>query len=163
VNTPMASKMVNHLLEYLPVSAHTTLMDVYCGVGLFSLPFAPLVKRLIGIEASPSACDDFTINLDPFDNVELYQSSAAQVLPQLDVKPDAVIVDPPRAGLDKVTLNALMDMAPTRLAYISCNPSTLARDAARMIQAGYQLLQTTPFDLFPQTFHIESISIFARE
>jgi 23S rRNA (uracil1939-C5)-methyltransferase len=163
VNTHMAAKMVDHLLAYLPVNAHTTLLDVYCGVGLFSLPFAPLVKRLIGIEASPSACDDFTINLDPFDNVELYQASAAQVLPQLDVKPDAVIVDPPRAGLDKTSLNSLLDMAPAQIAYVSCDPSTLARDAARLNQAGYQLLQTTPFDLFPQTFHIESISIFARE
>ncbi len=162
VNTGMAEKMVSHLLEQLPVSPATTLLDVYCGVGLFSAFFAPRVGRVIGIELSPSACEDFTINLDDFDNVELYEAAAEEVLPVLDVKPDVVIVDPPRAGLEKHALDALMVLAPARLAYVSCDPSTLARDAARLIAGGYHLVQVTPFDLFPQTFHIESISIFEK-
>lgn len=162
VNTGMAEKMVAHLLEQLPVTPATTLLDVYCGVGLFSAFFAPRVGRVIGVEASPSACEDFTINLDDFDNVELYEAAAETVLPGLDVKPGVVIVDPPRAGLEKRALDALMVLAPLRLAYVSCDPSTLARDAARLIAGGYRLVQVTPFDLFPQTYHIESISIFER-
>ncbi len=163
VNTVMAGKMVEHLLMQLPVSSSTTLLDVYCGVGLFSAFFAGRVGRLIGIEASPSACEDFTANLDEFENVELYEAPAEAVLPGLDVLPDVVILDPPRAGLDKSIIEALLAKAPAHIAYISCDPSTLGRDAARLIAGGYQLVQVTPFDLFPQTSSIESISIFTHQ
>ena len=162
VNTLMAGRMVQHLLDHLAVSPATTLLDVYCGVGLFSAFFAGRVGRLIGIEASASACEDFAANLDEFDAVELYEAPAETVLPGLDVRPDIAIVDPPRAGLDKLALDALMALRPARLAYVSCDPSTLARDAARLIVGGYRLVQVTPFDLFPQTSSIESISIFEK-
>jgi len=162
VNTLMAGRMVQHLLDHLAVSPATTLLDVYCGVGLFSAFFAGRVGRLIGIEASASACEDFAANLDEFENVELYEAPAETVLPGLDVRPDIAIVDPPRAGLDKLALDALMALRPGRLAYVSCDPSTLARDAARLIVGGYRLVQVTPFDLFPQTSSIESISIFEK-
>ena len=86
--------------QRLPIS-QSTILDVYCGVGLFSAFLAPKCKRLIGIESSPSACDDFTINLDEFDNVELYEDLAENVLPALKVKPDIILVDPPRQALRK--------------------------------------------------------------
>ena len=162
VNTRMAGEMVQHLLDQLPASPQTTLLDVYCGVGLFSTFFAGRVGRLIGIEASPSACEDFAANLDEFDNVELYEAPAELVLPSLDVYPEIVIVDPPRAGLDIRALESLLAQNPARLAYVSCDPSTLARDAARLISGGYRLVQVTPFDLFPQTYSIESISVFEK-
>ncbi len=162
VNTEMAGKMAAHLLAHLPASPATTLLDIYCGVGLFSAFFAPRVGRLVGIESSPSACEDFAINLDEFENVELYEAAAEDALPALDVKPDIVIVDPPRAGLEKRVIDALLVLGPARIAYVSCDPSTLARDAARLIAGGYRLVQVTPFDLFPQTYHIESISIFEK-
>lgn len=162
VNTAMAARMVDYLLTHLPVTPRTTLLDVYCGVGLFSAFFAPHVGRLIGIESSSSACEDFTVNLDEFENVELYVAMAEDVLPALDVNPDVAIVDPPRAGLEKRALDALLVLAPTLLAYVSCDPSTLARDASRLIDGGYHLTQVTAFDLFPQTYHIESISIFEK-
>jgi 23S rRNA (uracil1939-C5)-methyltransferase len=162
VNTRMAEKMVAYLLENLRVSTSNLFLDIYCGVGLFSAFFAPKVKQVIGIELSPAACEDFAANLHEFDNVELYEAPAEEVLPQLKVHPDVAIVDPPRAGLDKKALDAIVKLAPKRLAYVSCDPSTLARDAARLIAGGYKLLQVTPFDLFPQTYHIECISIFER-
>ena len=160
VNTAMAVKMVQHLLDHLPVSPQTTLLDVYCGVGLFSAFFAGRVGHLIGVEVSPSGCSDFTTNLDEFDNVELYEAPAETVLPGLDVNPEVVIVDPPRIGLDKRVLEALLARQPASLAYVSCDPATLGRDAARLISGGYRLVQVTPFDLFPQTYSIESISFF---
>ena len=169
VNTEMAGKMVEHLLANLPVSLGTTLLDIYCGVGLFSAFFAPRVGRLIGVEVSPSACEDFAANLDEFENVELYEASAEAALPVLGGhKPRPyenllVIVDPPRTGLDKRVLEALLDQGPARIAYVSCDPSTLGRDAARLIAGGYRLVQVTPFDLFPQTYSIESISIFEKK
>ena len=162
VNTAMAAKMVQHLLDKLRVSPDTTLLDVYCGAGLFSAFFAPKVKRLIGVEISPCACEDFATNLDEFDNVELYEAAAEDALPSLDIHPEVIIVDPPRAGLDKKALDALLALKFEKLAYVSCDPSTLGRDAARLISAGYKLTDVTAFDLFPQTYHIESINIFER-
>jgi len=162
VNTAMAEKMINHLLASLPVSVSTTLFDVYCGAGLFSAFLAPKCNRVIGIESSPSACEDFAFNLDDFDNVELYEGLAEDVIPQLEVKPDVVLVDPPRAGLEKQVVDGILRMNPQFIAYVSCDPATLARDAGRFINGGYKLKAVTPFDLFPQTFHIESISVFER-
>ena len=161
VNTNMAEKMVKHLLDRLPISQFT-ILDVYCGVGLFSAFLAPKCEHLTGIESSPSACDDFVINLDEFNNVELYEDLAEHVLPTLKVKPDIILVDPPRAGLAKEALDAIVKLKPRIVAYVSCDPSTLARDARRMINGGYKLVDVTPFDLFPQTFHIESIGFFER-
>jgi len=162
VNTSMAEKMVEYLLENLSVSDQTNLLDLYCGVGLFSAFFAGKVSRIIGIESSASACQDFEANLDEFENVELYEAPAEAVLPELDLQADVIIADPPRAGLDKRVLDAIITIGPKILAYISCDPSTLARDARRLIAGGYHLSRVTPFDLFPQTFHIESISFFEK-
>ena len=162
VNTVMAEKMVHHLLSYLPVSPITTLLDAYCGVGLFSAFLAPKYEHVIGIESSPSACEDFAVNLDEFDNVELYEGLAEDIILYLEVKPDVILVDPPRTGLEKLVVDGLLKLNPRVIAYVSCDPSTLARDAARLINGGYRLKDVTPFDLFPQTYHIESISLFER-
>jgi 23S rRNA (uracil1939-C5)-methyltransferase len=158
----MAGKMVKHLLASLPVSSATHLLDVYCGVGLFSAFFAPRVATVTGIESAPSAGEDFALNLDEFENVALYEAAAEEVLPQLDLRPDVVLLDPPRAGLDRRALDAILRLAPATIAYVSCDPSTLARDAARLVSGGYRLTDVTPFDLFPQTYHIESISLFEK-
>ena len=172
VNTAMAEKMVNHLVSKLTVAPFSTLLDLYCGVGLFSAFFAPICETVIGVESSPSACEDFESNLDEFDNVELYEGLAEDVLPVLVgrtlaphasagvANPTYVIVDPPRAGLEKKVIDGILKLNPQMIAYVSCDPSTLARDAARLINGGYQIKDVTPFDLFPQTYHIESISIF---
>jgi 23S rRNA (uracil1939-C5)-methyltransferase len=162
VNTALAEKMVQHLLNCLPLSLSGTLLDVYCGVGLFSAFLAPRCQRLIGIESSPSACEDFAINLDEFNNVELYEGLAEEVIPHLEAKPYIVLVDPPRAGLERHVVDGILKLSPHVIAYVSCDPSTLARDSKRFMDGGYKLKQVTPFDLFPQTYHIESISIFER-
>ncbi len=170
VNTLMAEKMVAHLLENLTLTEETTLIDAYCGVGLFSAFLAPHVGRLIGIEASPSACEDFTTNLDEFDHVEIYEAPVEDVLPALVFRPstslradpEVMLVDPPRSGLARAALDGILSLAPQTLVYISCDPATLARDAKRLTHGGYQLQQITPFDLFPHTYHIESISFWRK-
>ena len=161
VNTAMAEKMVEHLLSCLPVSI-STLLDVYCGAGLFSAFLAPKCERLIGVESSISACEDFSFNLDEFNHVELYEGLAEDVIPYIDAMPDVILVDPPRAGLEKRVVDGIRKLNPNIIAYVSCDPSTLARDAARLISGGYKLIDVTPFDLFPQTYHIESISLFEK-
>ena len=160
VNTPMAAAMVEHLMNHLPLTPESIVLDVYCGVGLFSAFIAPEVAQLIGIEENPLAVEDFSVNLDAFENVSIYEAAAEDVLPGLDEMADIILVDPPRAGLGLPVLDAIASLKPKMLAYISCDPSTLARDAKRLRSAGFRLEQITPFDLFPQTYHIESISFW---
>lgn len=159
VNTYMAGKMVDHVLSNLP-DRMDTLWDVYCGVGLFSAFLAPHLRHLVGIEASPSACEDFIVNLDEFENIELYEATAELALPALQAIPEVILVDPPRAGLEKKVAEAILAIKPKTLVYVSCDPATLARDSRQLLNGGYHLQQITPFDVFPQTYHIESISIF---
>jgi len=167
VNTEMAALIVEHLLnvlpEYVPITSSTTLVDVYCGVGLFSAFFADRIGHCIGVESSSSAAEDFVFNLDEFDNVDLYEASAEDVLPHLDAQPHVMVLDPPRAGIDRRALDAIVSLSPNVIAYVSCNPATLARDGARLIKGGYHLVKITPFDLFPHTYHIESISFWLKK
>lgn len=162
VNLEQAAAMVQYLLGRLPLGKDTTLLDVYCGVGLFSAFMAPRVGRCVGIELSQSACEDYAANLDDCDNVELYIGAAEDVLPALELKADIVLVDPPRAGLERLALDAIAALAPAVLTYVSCDPSTLARDVKRLIAAGYELKEVKPFDLFPQTYHVECVAILGR-
>jgi 23S rRNA (uracil1939-C5)-methyltransferase len=162
VNSASAEAMVHYLLNSLPLEPGMQALEVYCGVGLFSAFLAPHIGRMVGIEASPDACADFVVNLDEFDNVELYEAPAEDVLPLLEMKPDLVLVDPPRAGLALPVLDGILRLSAPWLAYVSCDPATLARDARRLQQGGYQLTQIRVFDLFPQTHHIESISLWQR-
>lgn len=166
VNTRMAGAMVQHVLgsldERQALTPGSLVVDVYCGVGLFSAFLAPRVGWLIGIEASPFAADDFVLNLDEFDNVALYEAEAEAVLPQIDQRPDAVILDPPRQGIARPALDGLLRLSAPLLVYVSCDPATLARDAKRLQGGGYRLEEVTPFDLFPQTYHIESISLWSK-
>ena len=158
VNTLQAEAMVKHVMDSMTLSAESTVLDIYCGVGLFSAHVAERAGRLAGIESSPEACEDFAVNLDQYNNVELYQGTAEAVLPAIDLKPDIIICDPPRAGIEHSALQAILSLHPAQIIYISCDPSTLARDLRLLIQGGYHLEDVTPFDLFPQTYHIESIS-----
>ncbi len=162
INTPLAAQMVAHLLAHLPLAPTATILDVYCGIGLFSAFIATKVARLIGVEVSPAACADFEVNLDEFDNVELYEAPAEDALPVIDCHPDAILVDPPRTGLGSRTLDAILALGAPPLAYVSCDPATLARDARRLTAGGYRLVHVTPFDLSPQTYHIESISFWEK-
>ena len=163
VNIPMAEKMVEHLLTYLPLQRSATILDVYAGVGLFSAFLAPKVEHLIAIEESPAAAEDFVVNLDEFDHVDLYEAAAEQILPVLEAQPQVILVDPPRSGIDRTALDGILNLKPELVAYVSCDPATLARDGRRLSREGFRLIQATPFDLFPQTYHIESISFWEKE
>jgi len=162
VNTQVAELIVDYLLGVLPLNEDSIVLDVYCGVGLFSVFIAPRVRKVIGIESSPSAGEDFLYNLAGYDNVELFDAPAEDVLPHLKLTPDLILLDPPRTGITKKVLDSVVTLAPDTLVYISCDPATLARDANRFGKQGYTLQESTPFDMFPQTYHIESVNIFQR-
>lgn len=161
VNTTGASLMVEYVLGLLPSGNIGTLIDVYCGVGLFSKFVAHRVSSLIGIEQSESACEDYAANLADFSHISLYQGAAEEVLPYLDIQPDVVIVDPPRAGLADAALTALLKMRPEKVIYVSCDPSTLAHDLALFVDSGYKVMTVQPFDLFPQTYHVETVVLLS--
>jgi 23S rRNA (uracil1939-C5)-methyltransferase len=161
VNTLQAENLVNIILSILPEQMDVFL-ELYSGVGLFSAFISPRVKRFVAVESSERAVDDFGCNLEEYDHVEVYQGKVEEILPHLDIKPDAVLVDPPRAGLGKETLAALLAKNSPLIVYVSCDPATLARDARFLVEGGYRLEESTPVDMFPQTYHIESASLWRK-
>jgi len=162
VNSSLTGDLVRRVLEALLPQSGETIFDLYAGVGLFSAFVAAAGARVVAVEESPEACADFEANLAEFDSVDLYESPVEVALPAIPARPDAVIVDPPRAGLEREALEALIACSPRRLVYVSCDPATLARDGKRLAQAGYHLERVTPIDLFPQTYHIETLSLWLR-
>jgi 23S rRNA (uracil1939-C5)-methyltransferase len=167
VNTPQAAQLVRLVSEYLDLQGSETVLDAYCGVGLFTAPLAERAGLVVGIESSPAAVEDLLENTAGFDNVDVVEGPVEAVLPDLDIPIDAAVVDPPRAGLDRFVLDALVERdvsrrAPARLVYVSCDPATLARDAKRLVAGGYCLAEVQPVDMFPQTYHTESVALFTR-
>ena len=164
VNTAQAETLVKLVLESLGLKGGETVLDLYCGVGLFSAFIAPVAARVIGVEAFSPAVRDAEVNLDEFDNVELYESPVELGLNHLLALPscDRVLLDPPRAGCDKAVIAALINISAPRIVDVSCDPATLARDARRLIAGGYRLVSARPLDMFPQTHHIETIAVFEK-
>lgn len=161
VNTVGAEVMVDLAAEMLAPQGHETLLDGYCGVGLFGLSLAGQVGQVIAIEESETACDDFAWNGRDLDNVTLYEGPVEEVLAALDsVRIDLALIDPPRSGAGPEVVQHLARLGVPKLLYISCDPATLARDAKLLVAAGYRLEQVQPVDMFPQTYHVESLALF---
>jgi 23S rRNA (uracil1939-C5)-methyltransferase len=162
-NTPQAAELVRLALEYLDLRGSESVLDAYSGVGFFTVPLAERAGLVTAVEASPSAVTDLLENTACFDNVDVIEGPLEAVLPDLDAPLDTALVDPPRAGLDRFALDALVERRPARLVYVSCDPATLARDAKRLVAAGYRLAALQPVDLFPQTYHVESVALFVAK
>jgi 23S rRNA (uracil1939-C5)-methyltransferase len=162
VNTPQAEELVHLVRDYLAPTGSEVLLDAYCGVGVFGLSLAGEVGQLIGLEESPSAVADARFNAGLADNAEFVEGRVEEVLPSLGVPIDLAVLDPPRQGCASEALTALTRLAPAKIVYVSCDPATLARDTRRLVQAGYQLVEVQPIDMFPQTYHIESVALLKR-
>ena len=162
VNTPQAERMASELRDRLHPTGDELLADAYGGVGTFAVLLAPYYRQIITLEESPSAIEDALINCQPFPNVTVVKGKSEDVLPTLDARPDTVILDPPRTGCHPTVLDFLNNLAPRKIAYVSCAPNTLARDLRILINGGYRLREAVPIDMFPQTHHVESISILER-
>lgn len=162
VNTPQAEELVRLVKSYLAPTGNEVLLDAYCGVGVFGLSLADEVGQVIGVEGSPSAVSDARFNAGPAGNVEFIEGKVEEVLPSLKASIDLAVLDPPRQGCASEALAALDRLAPTKIVYVSCDPAILARDTRRLVQAGYQLVEVQPVDMFPQTYHIESVALLRR-
>lgn len=160
VNTPMAEVLLDLVQEFLAPRVDEILLDAYGGVGLFGLALAHQVARVIELEDNAEALADARYNARELPNVEFHAGRVEDVLPPLASEINVAVVDPPRAGLERNALDALAAKKPRALAYISCDPATLARDARRLVDAGYRLTHVQPVDLFPQTYHIECVARF---
>jgi 23S rRNA (uracil1939-C5)-methyltransferase len=163
VNTAGAEALVELVREYLSPRGNDRLVDLYCGVGLFGLALAEQAGQVIGIEADPSATADLRHNAQGLDRVELIEGRAQSALQRLGGPIDLLILDPPRSGAGKQVVGEIVRLGPRRIAYVSCDPATLARDARLLTELGYQLGEVQPIDLFPQTYHVESVALFTRQ
>jgi 23S rRNA (uracil1939-C5)-methyltransferase len=162
VNTAAAEELVRVVGEYLAPAGNEVLLDAYCGVGTFALSLADQVGHVIGIEEDAGAVADARLNAADLANVEFIEGSVEAVLPHLHRPIDLAVLDPPRQGCRPEVLTALIKLGPRRIVYVSCDPATLARDARRLADGGYQLLEVQPVDMFPQTYHIESVALWER-
>ncbi len=158
VNTSLVETLVDLVLARLDLRGGETVLDGYCGVGLFARFVAPMAAKVIGIESSPGAVADARQNLGPLGNVELHEGTVERVLATLAEPVDVAVFDPPRAGCGLEVIRQVVARKIRRVVYVSCDPSTLARDARLLIEGGYRLMEVQPLDMFPHTFHIETVS-----
>ncbi len=168
VNPIQTEVLYEKALEYAGLSGNETVFDLYCGIGTISLFLSQKAKRVIGVEVVADAISDAKRNaeINGVSNVEFLVGEAEKVIPELyaqGVKADVVVVDPPRKGCDQVLLNTLVEMQPQRIVYVSCNPSTLARDLKYLTEHGFEAKEVQPVDMFPWTGHVESVALIERK
>jgi 23S rRNA (uracil1939-C5)-methyltransferase len=166
-NTEMADRLYGLAVEYGELGGFERVYDLYCGIGTIGLLFAPRVAEVWGLELVEEAISDAIANarLNEIDNAKFFAGDVRLALRELVEtagRPDVVVVDPPRAGLSQKVVRRIIEGAPKRIVYVSCNPTTLAPNAAQLAEAGYQLRRVRPVDMFPQTPHIECVAELVR-
>lgn len=162
VNTAQAEVLVSTALEGLRITDESRVADLYSGVGTFTLPIEEIAEDVVAVESAASSVRDLRRNAE--DNgawIDIIGGDSARELPQMGAL-DALVVDPPRAGLADGVTTSIANAGPAHVAYVSCDPSTWARDVGRFEACGYALRRVVPVDLFPQTYHNELVSIFER-
>ena len=155
-------------LDFAALSGKETVIDCYCGTGTISLYLAQKARKVYGIEIVEPAIKDANENAkaNNIANAEFICGDAAVEMPALlksGVKPDTVLLDPPRAGCDKKVLAAIAGVKPEKIVYVSCNPASLARDMAFLTENGYKAVKAQPVDMFPMTVHIETVALLILE
>lgn len=163
VNTWQTEELVSLVSTHLSPGPDSVVLDAYCGVGTFALSLAADAKQVIGIESNAAAIADAEANAADTDNVAFIHGTPEEIAPTLDIAAPLVVLDPPRTGLDKEALSALVSLAPPRIVYVSCDPATLARDIKRLLASGYHLREVQPVDMFPQTYHIECVAVLDHQ
>ena len=166
-NTEMAERLYQLAIDYAQPAGTDRVYDLYCGIGTIGLLMAPRVAEVWGLELVEEAIADAIANarLNEVDNAHFFAGDVRLALPELVARagrPDVLVVDPPRSGLSQKVVRRIIDAAPRRIVYVSCNPTTLAPNAAQLVEAGYALQRVRPVDMFPQTPHIEAVALLTR-
>jgi 23S rRNA (uracil1939-C5)-methyltransferase len=162
-NTEMAARLYGQAIEYAQLRGVERVYDLYCGIGTIALILAPRVAEVWGLEIVEEAIADAIANarLNEVTNAHFFAGDvrlALRELVQKSGRPDVVVVDPPRAGLSQKVVRRIVEAGPQRIVYVSCNPTTLAPNAAQLVEAGFELARVRPVDMFPQTPHIECVA-----
>ena len=168
VNPLQTEVLYNKALEYANLGENDIVFDIYCGIGTISLFLAQKAKKVYGIEIVEEAIKDAKRNaaLNKLDNVEFYVGKAEEVVQKMykqGKRANVVVVDPPRKGCDEKVLDTIVSMEPDRVVYVSCNPSTLARDLNYLDERGYKCLEVQPVDMFPHSVHIENVALIVKK
>lgn len=166
-NSEQAEEMCRIVREMADLRKDMLLYDLYCGIGSFSLYLAGQVKQVVGVEYIPEAIDDAIVNAkhNHITNTAFFAGDVKNVLRTPEVlafgKPDVIVTDPPRAGMEPKVVSALLEIAAPRIVYVSCNPATQARDI-EMLAAKYSVVKCQPIDMFPQTAHVENVALLVH-
>jgi 23S rRNA (uracil1939-C5)-methyltransferase len=166
-NTEMAEELYELAIEYAQLRGFERVYDLYCGIGTIGLLMAPRAAEVWGLELAEEAIADAIANarLNEIDNAHFFAGDVRLAMRELVEKagrPDVLVLDPPRAGLSQKVMRRVIEASPKRVVYVSCNPTTLAPNAAQLVEAGYTLTRVRPVDMFPQTPHIECVAQFVR-
>ncbi|WP_354699978.1 23S rRNA (uracil-C(5))-methyltransferase RlmCD [Paraconexibacter sp. AEG42_29] len=166
-NTEMAERLYGVAAEFADLKGWERVYDLFCGIGTIGLSLSTRVGEIWGLEIIEDAIADAIKNAkaNGVDNARFFAGDIRLALPQmveLAGRPDLLVVDPPRAGLSQKVVRRIVEAAPKRIVYVSCNPTTLAPNAAQLVEAGYKLGRVRPVDMFPQTPHIEAVAVFDR-
>lgn len=164
VNTLQAEVLYQTLLDTLQLDGTEVVLDAYSGIGTISLSLAQRAKEVIGIEIVEEAVIVAVKNaeINEISNISFIAGDVIEGIKELSLKPDVVVVDPPRKGLESSFINDVIALSPEKIAYVSCNPATLVRDLKPFVSAGYSIDSVQPVDMFPQTTHIESIVLLVK-
>lgn len=168
VNTKQAEVLYNKAVEYAQLTGKETVIDTYCGTGTITLFLAKKAKKVYGIEIVEAAIKDANKNAENnnITNTEFLVGDATDVMPELyklGIRPDVIVVDPPRAGCDKAVLENFAHMTPKRIVYVSCNPASLARDIAILSEFGFVAKEIQPVDMFSETSHVECVALLEKK
>jgi 23S rRNA (uracil1939-C5)-methyltransferase len=168
VNTIQMQYLYRMILSYASLTKDDVVIDLYCGIGTFSLFLAQAAKWVYGIEQSPQAIDDAKQNasLNHTMNTSFYAGKVEEILPVIyqeeGLHPDVIVLDPPRKGCEEAALQTIIEMNPKKILYVSCDPATLARDVRFLADSGYRIQRYRPFDMFPQTVHVETVVLMVN-
>ncbi len=168
VNHHQAQRLYQAAIDQAQITGEDLVLDLYCGVGTITLTMARAARRVLGVEVIPEAVQDARDNArrNHIENAEFFCGDAGQAALALEaqgIRPDVIVVDPPRKGLSSDAIEAIARMAPRRLVYVSCDPATLARDVALLKARGYQMKNALAADLFPRCSHVETVVLLSRE
>ncbi len=169
VNPRQTEKLYGIALEYAGLTGKETVCDLYCGIGTISLFMAKRAGRVYGVEIVPQAVEDARENArrNQITNAEFYVGKSEEVLPELyekgELRPDVIVVDPPRKGCDETCLETMIAMRPERIVYVSCDPATLARDLKMLCRGGYEIRRVRAVDQFGQTGHVETVVMLSHK
>ena len=167
VNHDQAEQLYDKALEFAGLTGMETVLDLYCGTGTITLALSRKAKKVYGVEIIDAAIRDAKENAlrNDIDNAEFFCADAAAAAKRFaedGIKPDVIVVDPPRKGLEESVIDSIVYMSPDRVVYVSCDPATLARDLKRFGERGYETVKAEAFDMFPRCHHVESVALLHK-